>query len=68
VVTAGVHKLREAGNLFDGFPTSVKVSGAKENVEFTTIQESGLRDQIRLDVGQSAQTSIFALQKMVRNI
>lgn len=55
------------GNLFDGFSTPAKVSGAKENVELTTIQESGLRDQIRLDIEQSVQSIQESLEVIQAN-
>lgn len=40
--------LNITGNIFDWFSTSAKVTGAQKNVELTTIQESGLGDQLKL--------------------
>lgn len=56
-----------AGNIFDGFSTAAKVTGAKENVQLTVIKESGLRDQIRLDVEQSVQNIQESLEVIRAN-
>jgi outer membrane protein len=47
--------LNISGNIFDGFTTPAKIKGAQKKMELTAIQETGLRDQIRLDVEQAAQ-------------
>ncbi len=47
--------LNISGNIFDGFTTPAKIKGAQKKMELTAIQETGLRDQIRLDVEGAAQ-------------
>ncbi|HBF38141.1 MAG TPA: hypothetical protein DDW50_12560 [Firmicutes bacterium] len=59
--------LNITGNIFDGFATSAKVTGAKENVDLSSIKESGLRDQIRLDVEQSVQSIQESLEVIHAN-
>jgi outer membrane protein len=54
-------------NIFDGFSTPAKVKGAQKNVDLTKIQETGLRDQIRLDVEQAAQNIQESLEVINAN-
>jgi outer membrane protein len=59
--------LNITGNIFDGFATPAKVTGAQKNMELTLIQESGLRDQIKLDVEQSVQNIQESLEVIHAN-
>ncbi len=59
--------LNITGNIFDGFTTSSKVTGAQKNVELTAIQESGLRDQIKLEVEEAAQNIRESLEVIHAN-
>ncbi len=59
--------LNITGNIFDGFSTSAKVTGAQKNVELTAIQESGLRDQIKLEVEEAAQNIRESLEVIHAN-
>jgi outer membrane protein len=59
--------LNISGNFFNGLATSAKVTGAQKNMELTAIQESGLRDQIKLDVEQSMQNIQESLEVIHAN-
>jgi outer membrane protein len=59
--------LNITGNIFDGFTTPAKVKGAQKKMELTAIQETGLRDQIRLDVEQAAQNIQESLEVIQAN-
>jgi outer membrane protein len=70
--TEGVNKLWTltlsiSGNFFNGFATPAKVTEAKKALELTTIQESGLRDQIRLEVDESLQNIQESLEVIRAN-
>jgi outer membrane protein len=59
--------LNISGNFFNGLATSAKVTGAQKSMELASIQESGLRDQIRLDVEQSMQNIQESLEVIHAN-
>jgi outer membrane protein len=59
--------LNISGNIFNGFATLAKVTGAKQNMELAAIQESGLRDQVKLDVEQSMQNIQESLEVIHAN-
>jgi outer membrane protein len=59
--------LNITGNIFDGFTTPAKIEGAQKKMELTAIQETGLRDQIRLDVEQAAQNIQESLEVIHAN-
>jgi outer membrane protein len=56
-----------SGNIFDGFSTPAKITGARKNLELAMIQESGLRDQIKLEVEQSVQNIQESLEVIRAN-
>jgi outer membrane protein len=59
--------LNISGNFFNGLTTSAKVTGAQKSIELASIQESGLRDQIRLDIEQSMQNIQESLEVIHAN-
>jgi len=59
--------LNISGNFFNGLATSAKVTGAQKSIELVSIQESGLRDQIKLEVEQSLQNIQESLEIIYAN-
>jgi outer membrane protein len=59
--------LNISGNFFNGLATSAKVTGAQKSMELASIQESGLRDQIKLEVEQSLQNIQESLEVIHAN-
>jgi outer membrane protein len=55
------------GNFFNGYSSTARVKGSKENIELMDISETKLRDTIRLEVEQSLQNIAESLECICAN-